>query len=304
MLTLRALSSGVEHCIDIARVRGAKPLVPTTIMYLGAHTSIAGSFDKCLDRISDLGGNCLMTFASSPRSLTTKDLPQKTIDIYLAKKNKLNIGPHFFHGVYLINLASEKKSYLKVSIDSLIFYQQLAGAIGGVGTIFHIGSHKGLGLPEVIDQVVQAINEVLDNTPKGTRLFLENAAGAAGTIGSTFEELAGIMARIGDKSKIGICLDTQHAWASGYTLDTVLAKFDQVIGLKYLRVIHLNDSKTDFESHVDRHENLGKGKIGKDALQAFINDKRLANIPFILEVPGRGEGPTKSDLDSLKKMIL
>jgi len=251
-------------------------------MYLGAYTSIAGGFDKCIDRISQMGGNTLMTFASSPRSLKTTIISPKIIELYLQKKTKSKIGPHFFHGVYLINLASEKKSLLKVSVDSLVYYQQLAGEIGGQGTIFHIGSHKGKGLPEVTDQIVRS----------------------AGTIGASFEELAGIIARIGDKSKIGVCLDTQHAWASGYTLDTVLTKFDQTIGLKYLKVIHLNDSKTDFESHVDRHENLGKGKIGKDALQAFINDKRLANIPFILEVPGHGEGPTKADIDALKKMVL
>lgn len=245
-----------------------------------------------------------MTFASSPRSLKTTKISPKIIELYLQKKAKEKIGPHFFHGVYLINLASEKKSHLKVSIDSLVFYQQLAGEIGGQGTIFHIGSHKGKGLPEVTDQIVQAINEVLDNTPKGLRLFLENAAGSAGTIGASLEELAGIIARIGDKSKIGVCLDTQHAWASGISLDMALSKFDQTIGLKYLKVIHLNDSKTDFGSGVDRHENLGRGKIGKEALRAFINDKRLVNIPFILEVPGRGEGPTKSDLDCFKKMVL
>lgn len=272
-------------------------------MYTGAFTSIAGGFDKCIDRISQMGGNTLMTFASSPRSLKTSKISPKIIELYLQKKAKAKIGLHFFHGVYLINLASEKKSHLKVSVDSLVYYQQLAGEIGGQGTIFHIGSHKGKGLPEVTDQIVQSINEVLDNTPKGLKLFLENAAGSAGTIGASFEELAGIIARIGDKSKIGVCLDTQHAWASGYTLDTMLTKFDQTIGLKYLKVIHLNDSKTDFESHVDRHENLGKGKIGKEALQAFINDKRLVNIPFILEVPGRGDGPTKSDIDTLKKLI-
>lgn len=273
-------------------------------MYIGAHTSIAGGFSKCLDRIADMGGNCLMTFASSPRSLQKSHLSQKDIAAYLAKKAKSNIGPHFFHGVYLVNLAADKPHALEASINSLISYQQLAGEIGGAGTIFHIGSHKGRGLPEVIDQVVQSINEILDNTPKGLKLYLENAAGHAGTIGASFEELAQILIRLGDKSKVSICLDTQHAFASGMTLDTVLSRFDQVINLKYLGVIHFNDSKTDFDSHVDRHANLGEGQIGLAALKQFASDSRLKNVPLILEVPGNGSGPGKKDLDTLKSMLL
>ena len=272
-------------------------------MHLGAHVSIAGGFDKCLDRISDIGGNCLMTFASSPRSLQTKSVPPDIIEKYLDKKKKMGIGPHFFHGVYLVNLATDDPKYIKVSRDSLIFYQQLAGEIGAVGTIFHIGSHKGRGLRETINQIVAAINFVLDSSPKGIRLILENAAGHSGTVGSTFDELADIISRVGDKSKIGVCLDTQHCFASGVSLDTALTEFDHSIGLKRLSVIHLNDSKTDFGSHVDRHENLGEGKIGPDSLKKFITDPRLANIPIILEVPGAGDGPRKHDIDVLKSLI-
>lgn len=274
-------------------------------MFLGAHVSIAGGFDKCLDRITEMGGNCLMTFASSPRSLKTQHLPKEIIQKYLAKKSKLGIGPHFFHGVYLVNLASESKNHLKASMDSLIFYQQLAAEIGGVGTIFHIGSHKGRGLPDTLNQIVAAINYILDSSPKGTRLILENAAGQAGTVGQTFDELSEIVSRIGDRSKIGICLDTQHMFASGYDLPKALDKFDKIVGLKHLSVIHLNDSKTPFDSRVDRHENLGDGEIGLEQLKNFVNDSRLKKIPLILEVPGDNHsGPQKSDLDKLKSIIL
>lgn len=273
-------------------------------MQIGAHVSIAGSFDKCLDRINDLGGTTLMTFASSPRSLQTKHFSQKEIDNYIAKKSRYQIDSHFFHGVYLVNLASENKSNLKAGIDSLIFYQRFAAEINATGTIFHIGSHKGRGLSETINQIVAAINYVLDSSPKGTRLILENAAGQAGTVGATFDELAQIIARIGDRSKIGVCLDTQHAFASGYQLNTVLDKFDKIIGLKYLSVVHFNDSKTEFNSHVDRHANLGDGYIGLENLKLFANDKRLTSIPLILEVPGLDHsGPRKQDLDTLKKII-
>ncbi|HJZ05106.1 hypothetical protein A2634_04380 [Candidatus Amesbacteria bacterium RIFCSPHIGHO2_01_FULL_48_32] len=272
-------------------------------MHLGGHVSIAGSFDKCIDRIAEIGGNCLMTFASSPRSLQFKNIDPKLIQKYLDKKDESGIGPHFFHGVYLVNLASKSKSYLKASINSLIFYQQLAGEINAVGTIFHIGSHMGEGLEKTIDQVVAAINFTLDSSPKGVRLILENAAGQGGAIGEKFEDLAQIISRVGDKSKIGVCLDTQHCFAAGYTLDTVLEKFDRIIGLKRLSVIHLNDSKTEFGSKIDRHENIGLGKIGEVSLAKFASDARLKTIPFILEVPGDGNGPRKQDIDTLKSML-
>lgn len=273
-------------------------------MYLGAHVSIAGGFEKSLDRIVDMGGNTLMTFASSPRQLSDAKVNPKSIELYKTKKNELKIGPHFFHGIYLVNLAHENKGYVKKSVESLGSYQKLAGEIGGMGTIFHLGSHKGQGLPKVIDQVVRAINEILDNTPKGITLYLENAAGQAGTIGSRLEELQEIIMRLGDKSKIGICLDTQHAFAAGYKLETLLGEFDRIINLKYLKVVHLNDSKTEFGSRVDRHENLGQGKIGLEALKNFVNQPKLVNIPIILEVPGEGAGPRKQDIDKLKALIL
>lgn len=273
-------------------------------MYLGAHVSIAGGFDRAIDRAVELGANTLMTFASSPRSLHTKNYPQRELDLYLQKKADHHIGPHFFHGVYLVNLASESKSYLKASMDSLIFYQRLAGEIGAVGTIFHIGSHKGKGLDETLDQIVASVNCILDSSPKGTKLILENAAGQANTIGEKFEELAQIISRIGDKPKIGICLDTQHAFAAGYDLTKIIDRFDKVIGLKHLSVIHFNDSKTEFNSHLDRHENLGAGLIGTNTLKEFLNEPRLKNIPFILETPGENHsGPRKTDVDLLKSLV-
>src|SRR3989344_5927515 len=130
-------------------------------MYLGAHVSIAGGFDKCLDRAQKLGANCLQTFASSPRSLRYNAIAAEVIESYKKKKAELKLGPHFFHGVYLVNLASERPDYVRASVASLIFYQEMAGEIGGEGTIFHIGSHKGRGFEKVRDQIAQALETVL-----------------------------------------------------------------------------------------------------------------------------------------------
>ena len=261
-----------------------------------------------MDRIVELGGNCLMTFASSPRSLKHKEIDPTLIKKYLEKKAKNSIGPHFFHGTYLVNLGTPGKNYLKASMDSLIFYQQIAAKIDAVGTIFHLGSYPtGLDRVRTLNQVVASINFVLDSSPKGTKLILENAAGQGTAVGENLEDLARIIDRVGDKAKIGVCLDTQHAWASGISLDSLLLKFDRAIGLKHLSVIHLNDSKTDFGSKVDRHANLGEGKIGLENLKEFVNSLaksyKLTAIPLILEVPGDGAGPRKQDIKTLKSLL-
>lgn len=266
-------------------------------MLTGAHVSVAGGLDKGIERAVEMGANTLMTFASSPRSLKFQVPSDKVIESYKQKKSKSKIGPHFFHAPYLINLASDDKKYTEASKDLLISYQQLAGEIGAVGTIFHIGSLKASSFETKIGQIVTSINYVLDSSPKGIRLIIEN------TVNFTLTQLREIIDRIGDKPKIGVCLDTQHAFASGIPLNKLLDQFAHEVGLKYLAAIHFNDSKTDFGSRVDRHENLGAGKIGKEALKEFVNDKRLANIPIIMEVPGGDDGPRKQDIDFLKKMI-
>ena len=273
-------------------------------MFLGAHVSIAGGFDKSLDRGAELGANVIMTFASSPRSLSHAAVPSEIIAKYLRNKKTSPISLHFFHGVYLVNLASGSRDYLQASINSLISYQQLAASIEGVGTIFHVGTCKGLKSADTISQIVEAVNYVTDSSPKGLRLILENSAGQAGSVGSDLAELGQIISRVGDKSKIGACLDTQHLFAAGYDLKTALDKFDRAVGLKNLSVIHLNDSKTEFSSHVDRHANLGEGYIGIDNLRTFVQDPRLKKIPIILEVPGDAQsGPRKRDVDSLRSLV-
>jgi deoxyribonuclease-4 len=237
--------------------------------------------------------------------LQTKEFSIQELSKYKDLKSKYSIGPHYFHAVYLINLATENKSFLKSSINSLIFYQRLASDIGAVGTILHVGSHKGAGLSETMSQIVASINYILDSSPKGIRLIIENAAGQADTIGATFNEISQIISRVGDRSKIGVCLDTQHAFASGYKLDKLIDQFDNIVGLKHLTVIHLNDSLSDFASRRDRHANLGEGKIGLESIKAFINDNRLVKIPIILEVPGsNNSGPRKKDIDLLKSLVV
>lgn len=274
-------------------------------MLIGGHVSIAGGFDNCIERSVEIGGNCLQTFASSPRSLADRKFTDVEIEKYLEKKSKYQIQKHFLHAVYLVNLASSKKDYLKVSTDSVINYQLVAGRLNAVGTILHIGSHLGLGFEAVAGQVVATINFILDSSPKDIKLILENAAGQSGTIGTDLRDLSQIISRVGDKSKIGICLDTQHAYSSGYDLNNLLTEFDRLVGHKYLSVIHLNDSLTEFNSHRDRHANWGEGQISIESLKKFITDPRIKGIPLILEVPGdKKTGPRKKDIDQIKSLVV
>ncbi len=281
-------------------------------MEIGGHVSIAGGFDKCIDRAVAIGANCLQTFASSPRSLKTSDFSAEIIEKYLTKKKEFKIGSHFFHGPYLINLASEKSNYVKASIDTLIFYQKFAGLIGGNGTIFHIGSHKGVGFDFVKNQIVTAIVEILKKTPSNVKLYLENAAGHKGVIGDDFEELGEIVSSVPDdlQKKLSVCLDTQHAFASGYEVrneigvNKMLSDLDRDIGLEFLEVIHANDSKVELGGRRDRHENIGEGFIGADGFKVILNHKKLKLLPFILEVPGENRsGPREQDVEKLMSSV-
>lgn len=282
-------------------------------MLIGGHVSIAGGFDKSIDRAHAIGANCLQTFASSPRSLTTTTFLPEILDLYRQKKAALKMGPHFFHGVYLVNLAHESQAYVEASVASLIFYQQLAGTIGGEGTIFHLGSHKGKGFDAVFDQIVLALTAVLKKTPDGVHLFLENAAGQSGAIGDDLTQLRKLYDAIPSselRSKLFICFDTQHAFSAGYDLrssqmiDDTCRRIDTELGLSLIKVIHANDSKVDFDGHKDRHENIGDGFIGKVGMRAIARCSAFSSLPFLLEVPGKDKnGPQLEDVRLFRALM-
>ncbi len=284
-------------------------------MNLGAHVSISGGMDKAIERGTAMGATCIQTFASPPRTLSFNPFNDEQIALYTQARRRSPIAIHVFHAVYLVNLASEKSDYLKASIESLINYQHLAGQLGVMGTIFHIGSHKGLGFDAVKQQVGKAIAEITHATPKNVRILVENAAGHAGTVGQSTEELAEVFDEVeaagGEVNRLGLCLDTQHAFANGVDarllegLNTYLNEIDRQIGLSYLQVIHTNDSKVEAGSHKDRHENIGDGLLGREGISHWLNHPKLAHLPFILEVPGlHKDGPGKEDLERLERLII
>lgn len=280
-------------------------------MIYGAHVSIAGGLDKSIEKASALGANALQTFATSPRMVKFNQIPPYILEQYKFLKDQSAIKLHVFHGIYLINLASENLAYVKVCIDALIKHQELASKIGALGTVFHVGSHKGKGFEAVADQVAEALLQILASSPNEVELLLENTAGQNGAIGSSFAELATIKKLVeekgGDTTHLGLGVDTQHAFGAGFDLtnkegvETMVNEIDTTWGIDKLKLMHLNDSLVACGSHKDRHANIGEGLIGVSGLKQVVNHPKLSKLPFIVEVPGKNKsGPRKEDVSRLK----
>lgn len=277
-------------------------------MRIGAHVHATGGLLNAIDRALAIGAETIQLFASAPQTWRRKEYPEEIGILFREKAAKHNIYPVFFHGVYLINLATADREHLARSIDSLLFYQRTAAFIGSQGTIFHLGSHKGLGLDEVLPQIVAALREVLAGSPVGPWLVLENSAGMGMSIGSKFVELARIIEAVGD-DRLRVCLDTCHTFAAGYNiadpqgLEAALEEFDREIGFDKLVAIHANDSKVPLGAGVDRHENIGRGYIGRAGFEVIMRHPAFAQMPFLLEVPGFAkQGPDAENVTILKEI--
>ena len=280
-------------------------------MIFGGHVSIAGGLEKAIERGEREGFEVIQTFASSPRSFTVTNYTHEQIAAFnQAFKDSKIVKQLFFHAIYLINLASKKEYLLDLSVKSLIEYLNFGAKINCTGTIFHVGSSKEQSFDEVKNQVAQAIKKVLETTPKDQLLIIESAAGAGNVIGNSLDELAQLFNQV-DSTRLKVCLDTQHLWASGVNVadkaifGNWLKQFDQQIGIQNLVCMHANDSKTEFNSKRDRHENIGQGLIGRAGFQNILSQSVLKNIPFIMEVPGiKGEGPDRENLKILHNLSL
>lgn len=276
---------------------------------IGAHVSSAVSLDLSIKRAKDMGAECTQIFISPPRQWVKPTLTSQQIENYKKAVEESRIGPNFIHGTYLINLGAENKDHLEKSIDWLIYALKMADELSITGVIFHIGSHKDLGFEKVLPQVILSIKKVLQNSPSKPLLILELSAGSGGAIGKNFQELGIILKQV-NNDQLKICLDLQHAYAAGYDVKTeeglnnALEEFDREVGLKNLVAIHANDSKTEINSHKDRHENIGEGLISPDGFKNIINNPTLQYLPFILEVPGfENKGPDAKNISFLKSLV-
>ena len=280
-------------------------------MRIGAHVSGAGGLDKAIDRALEIGCEAIQVFGSSSRRWASKPLPEAQASTFRDKADKAQIAPVFFHAIYLINLGTPNPDNLQKGIHSLVNYMNLATQVGATGVIFHPGSHLGAGYEGIIDQTVSSIEQVLRDCAEGPYLTLENTAGMGQHIGASFQELGGIISSVDStlRSRLKVCLDTQHSFAAGYDMSTgdgleaMLAEFDETVGLDNLVAVHANDSKYPLGGGVDRHENIGQGHIGLTGFENMIGHPAFKEVPFFLEVPGfENKGPDKQNVDILKDM--
>lgn len=266
--------------------------------HLGCFVSCAGGLYNILDRGESLGVNTVMTHPAPPQRWNSQPFKPETAKMFLERKAKgTSIEKVYFHGIYLVNLANPDKQKFHLSKVSLMEHMNLLNAINGDGVIFHTGTFKDQLTDEAgYERINYGINWIFENMnqqPTGKKFLLECAAGAGGkVVGDKFEELETIFKALPKdiQSKVGFCLDTQHMFASGYDivndLEGVIKKIEDILGIENVVAVHFNDSKTDFASNKDRHEDLGKdGKIGEQAMKAFLNHPKLKHLDFILETP-------------------
>lgn len=259
--------------------------------YIGAHVSIAGGLDISVLRAYQLGATAFSFFTKNQRQWKSTPLSNKMISDFQVACNKLNYQENQIlpHGSYLINLGHPDYDLLEKSRNAFLDEIIRCNDLGLVLFNFHPGSHLyKITEDSCLEIIATSINLALQNT-KNVTLVIENTAGQGSNIGYSFEHLANIISKIEDKSRIGVCLDTCHLFASGYDLRTKEAykntfhKFDKIVGFNYLRGVHINDSKGNLNSRIDRHHSLGKGNIGFDPFIWIMQDNRFDNIPIILE---------------------
>ena len=259
--------------------------------YIGAHVSAAGGVENAVKNATAIGANGFALFTKNQRQWFAKPLNEKNI-----QKFKEYMQIHGFcadgvlpHDSYLINLGHPEKEKRQKSLDAFIDEAKRVEALGLKYLNFHPGSHlKKISEEECLDLISESVNFAIKETDSCI-FVLETTAGQGSNLGYKFEHLAYIIDKIEDKTRIGVCIDTAHIFAAGYDIRTkeayekTMQKFDEIIGFKYLKGMHINDSKAKFESRVDRHHSLGKGEIGLDAFKFIMQDKRIDNIPLILE---------------------
>ncbi len=262
-------------------------------IYIGCHLSVTDGYEAMGKTMVDFGGNTFAFFTRNPRGGKSKELQPDDVSALLSLLERERFGPLVAHGSYTMNLCAANEQTRENGLDmlrgDLLRMEQIPGNMYN----FHPGAHVGQGIETGILLIAGALNEFL-KPDMHTTVLLETMAGKGTEIGGRFEELREIIDRVDLPGKVGVCLDTCHVWDAGYDLagdlDGVLGEFDRVIGLERLYAVHFNDSKNECGSNNDRHEKLGEGKIGAEALRRIALHPALQGLPFILETPNDNVG--------------
>ena len=278
-------------------------------MKLGLHIATAGKLVATPERARQMGADTIQIFASNPRGWRATSYSEADATAFRDACVAAGISPVWIHMIYLVSYGNVDEEQRQKSITAMHDMLITADLLGVKGVVTHMGSHKGLGFDQALPRITDSYTQILEGG-KDSLLLLENSAGAGGNIGNSLEELATMLDAMKGHKRMGICIDTAHALTSGYEIRTpegledFLDKFDRLIGLDRLQVMHLNDSKADIGTHVDRHENIGDGFIGLEAFRAIINHPKLAHVSGVMEVPGLDDnGPDAANLERLRALV-
>jgi len=261
--------------------------------YIGAHVSISGGVENAPQNAINVGAKAFAMFTRNQRRWESKPLTEKNITQFKENCKKSGYASKHIlpHDGYLINLGHPEEAALEKSRSAFLDEMQRCEQLGLQYLNFHPGSHLNKLQPDqCLERISDSINLALAQT-KGITAVIENTAGQGTNMGHRFEHLARIIQNVQDKTRIGVCLDTCHTYSAGYDIKTAnafedtLHQFDKLVGIRYLKAMHLNDSKKIKGSRVDRHESIGKGSLGLDPFKFIMNDSRFDNIPMVLETP-------------------
>jgi deoxyribonuclease-4 len=277
-------------------------------MLIGAHVSPAGGLPKAIERGVERGCEAIQIFNQSPRMWKSTSYRAEDVAAFKEAMAASPIEAVLIHAVYLLNCASEDSEIRAKSLASLTNSLRVGQAIGASAVVLHAGSAKSGHVGEAIERAGKTIAQALADS-EGCELHIENTAGAGGTLGRTFEELAALVEAAGSERRIGVCLDSCHLLASGYDIRTpekmgaVLRECSRTLGRGAVRSLHLNDSQAPLGSNRDRHANVGKGELGRKGCAAFLSAPSLQKLPCVLETPGENrEGPKRKEVALAKRL--
>lgn len=280
--------------------------------FLGAHISIAGGIESCFDRLGQIGGEALQIFTKNQRQWRDTGLLPESVEKFRTKWEESGHVPIAAHDAYLINLAATDAEILAKSVTAFAEELRRCTALGIPYLITHPGAHVGAGIERGLEHFAANLDQAINLAETGSvSVLIENTAGQGSSLGASFEEIAFIIGRSRFGGSMGVCFDTCHGFAAGYDItspaayERTMSHFDSVIGLDALRFFHLNDCKGTLGSRTDRHEHIGKGKIGLEAFRLILNDRRFRMHPMVLEThKGKDMKEDVENLAVLRSLIV
>lgn len=274
---------------------------------LGAHMSIAGGYEKSVEAAYRCQCDCVQLFTKNNNQWQAKPITDEKIDAFQGRLAELGISHPISHSSYLINLASPKPELWKKSIDAMIVELQRAEQLGIPYVVFHPGAFVTSTEKMGLRKIILALNEIHRQLKTTTaQCLLETTAGQGSNLGWRFEHLAAILDGVKDPGRLGVCFDTCHVFAAGYSMGSekefksTMREFNRIVGVKCIKAFHLNDSKREFGSRVDRHDHIGRGKMGLEPFRHLLADRRFRKIPMYLETPKGTEKGQELDMINLK----